>query len=63
MTTKRHGKWVEREVFKMVDEKPDYRSRMSDNSKKIITIPIYKDDKLLPEPESDHLSLFKNIFN
>jgi hypothetical protein len=48
---------------KFTDDRPDYRSKMSDRSKKIKTLPIYKEDKCFPEAEIDHLFLCKNILN
>lgn len=62
MSTKKHGKWNKPVMKSFVSDKPDYRSRMSDNAKKITTLPVFQ-EKLVPEPEIDHLFLMKNIFN
>lgn len=62
MTVKKHGKWSKPVMKTFVNEKPDYRMRMSDNAKKIKTLPVYKEESV-PAQESDHLFLMKNIFN
>ena len=62
MTVKKHGKYNKPVMKTFVHEKPDYRMKMSDNAKKITTLPVYTEE-LTPTKESDHLFLMKNIFN
>ena len=62
MTVKRHGLWKTPVVRSFTKSKPDYRMRMSDNARDIITLPVYKEESI-PDQDTDHLFLMKNIFN